>query len=80
MILAHGERVVATLRTPEVLADLIETYGAKQILAFKCDVARHEDIIAAFDAIRTDYRAVSKMVQPWSTYHTATVSYGLAYL
>ncbi|KAJ7760566.1 NAD(P)-binding protein [Mycena metata] len=48
--LANGEKVVATLRKPEVLSDLRTQYTEKQLLICKVDVTKSEDILAAFAA------------------------------
>ncbi|KAJ7043618.1 NAD(P)-binding protein [Mycena alexandri] len=48
--LGNGEKVVATLRKPEVLSDLRSHYTEKQLLVCKVDVTKSEDILAAFAA------------------------------
>lgn len=48
-LLENGERVVATLRKPEVLADLIAKYSKDRLLVLKVDVTKPEDITAAFE-------------------------------
>ncbi|KAI0666618.1 NAD-P-binding protein, partial [Trametes maxima] len=47
-LLNAGEKVVATLRKPEVLADLTKKYPASRLLVVKLDVKNPEDIKAAF--------------------------------
>ncbi|KAI0794410.1 NAD(P)-binding protein [Fomes fomentarius] len=46
--LERGDRVVATLRNPPVLADLTSKYSSAQLVLAKVDVTNHEDIKAAF--------------------------------
>ena len=50
LVLAKGDIAVATLRKPEMLADLSARYDAKQLLVLKLDVVKAEEIRAAFDA------------------------------
>ncbi|TFK60500.1 NAD(P)-binding protein [Pluteus cervinus] len=53
--LKRGDMVVATLRTPSMLSDLVESTNLKypteppHLLALKCDVTRHEDVVSVFD-------------------------------
>lgn len=47
-VLDKGDIAVATLRRPEVLADLKARYPADRLLVLKVDVSVHNDIIAAF--------------------------------
>lgn len=46
--LERGDRVVATLRNPSVLADLNSKYSSAQLVLTKVDVTNHEEIKAAF--------------------------------
>ena len=46
--LANGERVVATLRKPEVLSDFASKYTAEQLLVLRLDVSKPDEIKAAF--------------------------------
>ena len=46
--LARGDRVVATLRKPEVLKDLASQYPPARLLVLKLDVTKHQEIKAAF--------------------------------
>ena len=46
--LAHGDRVVATLRKPEVLKEFAFKYTPQQLLILRLDVSKHEEIKAAF--------------------------------
>ncbi|KAJ7187080.1 NAD(P)-binding protein [Mycena filopes] len=48
--LANGEKVVATLRKPEVLADLRSQYTEEQLLILAVDVTKSEAVLAAFAA------------------------------
>ncbi|KAH9942738.1 hypothetical protein B0H21DRAFT_779899 [Amylocystis lapponica] len=47
-VLAKGDIVVATLRKPEMLADLTEKYGSDRLLVLKLDVTSRDEIVAAF--------------------------------
>ena len=49
LVLKNGDRAVATLRRPEVLADLASKYGKDKLLVLKLDVTHPEEIKAAFD-------------------------------
>ena len=46
--LANGERVVATLRKPEVLNDFASKYTAEQLLVLRLDVSKTDEIKGAF--------------------------------
>lgn len=46
--LSHGEKVVATLRKPSVLAELASQYPSSQLVVVKLDVSNHEEIKDAF--------------------------------
>ncbi|PIL34515.1 hypothetical protein GSI_03293 [Ganoderma sinense ZZ0214-1] len=46
--LAHGDRVVATLRKPEVLSDFASKYTPEQLLVTRLDVTKPDEIKAAF--------------------------------
>ena len=48
VVLANGERVVATLRKPEVLADFASQYTPEQLLVLRLDVSKPDEIKAAF--------------------------------
>ena len=48
-LLKNGEVVVATLRKPEVLSDLVAKYPKDKLLVLKVDVCKEADITAAFD-------------------------------
>ena len=54
-VLAGGERVVATLRKPQVLAYLKEKYTAEQLLIQQLDVVNDEHIEAAFAATKEHF-------------------------
>ncbi|KIJ64083.1 hypothetical protein HYDPIDRAFT_112615 [Hydnomerulius pinastri MD-312] len=47
-LLKQGHEVVATLRKPEALSDLVAKYPSTQLLVVKCDVTQSADITAAF--------------------------------
>ena len=49
LVLAKGDIAVATLRKPEMLADLSTKYDTKQLLVLKLDVVKAEEIRVAFD-------------------------------
>ena len=46
--LANGERVVATLRKPEVLASFAAQYTPEQLLVLRLDVSKPDEIKSAF--------------------------------
>ncbi|KIJ64091.1 hypothetical protein HYDPIDRAFT_28978 [Hydnomerulius pinastri MD-312] len=48
-LLKQGHKVVATLRKPEALSDLVGQYPATQLLVIKLDVTQSADITAAFE-------------------------------
>ena len=48
LALAKGDKVVATLRKPQDLADLTAKYAASQLAVVKLDVTQPKEIIAAF--------------------------------
>ena len=48
--LAQGERVVATMRKPQALDDLVTKYPATQLLVLPLDVISSSAITSAFDA------------------------------
>ncbi|KIJ64087.1 hypothetical protein HYDPIDRAFT_28974 [Hydnomerulius pinastri MD-312] len=48
LLLRQGHKVVATLRKPEVLSDLVHQYPATQLLVVKVDVTQSADITSAF--------------------------------
>lgn len=48
LVLSKGDKVVATLRKPEVLSDLTAKYGSSQLLVLKLDVTKPQEIPAAF--------------------------------
>lgn len=47
-LLEQGYRVVATLRKPEVLSDLVAQYPSTRLVAVKLDVTHHAEIPVAF--------------------------------
>lgn len=46
--MTQGYRVVATLRRPEVLSDLVAQYPSTRLVVVKLDVTQHPEISAAF--------------------------------
>ncbi|KAH9843765.1 uncharacterized protein C8Q71DRAFT_852290 [Rhodofomes roseus] len=50
LVLQKGDIVVATLRKPEVLADLTKQYGSDKLLVLKLDVAQAQEIKDTFAA------------------------------
>ncbi|KAG0695540.1 hypothetical protein DFH29DRAFT_858738 [Suillus ampliporus] len=50
--LSQGDNVVATLRKPEVLSDLVARYPADKLLVLKVDVKKQEEIDEAFARTR----------------------------
>ncbi|KAJ7112917.1 hypothetical protein C8R44DRAFT_930412 [Mycena epipterygia] len=61
-ILAAGERVVATLRTPSMLKDLEAEYPRTQLLVKRLDVTNVAEVSAVFDATRTHFGRLDVVV------------------
>jgi len=61
-VLASGERVVATLRKPEVLAYLKEKYTTEQLLVLQLDVVNDDQIEAAFTATKEHFGRLDVVV------------------
>ncbi|KAF9653841.1 NAD(P)-binding protein [Thelephora ganbajun] len=61
-ILASGERVVATLRKPEVLAYLKDKYTPEQLLILQLDVVNDGQIEAAFAATKEHFGRLDVVV------------------
>ena len=61
-VLASGERVVATLRKPEVLAYLKDKYTPEQLLIQQLDVVNDEQIEAAFAATKEHFGRLDVVV------------------
>ncbi|EIN12004.1 NAD(P)-binding protein [Punctularia strigosozonata HHB-11173 SS5] len=55
LVLSKGEIVVATLRKPEILADLAAKYPPSQLLVVKLDVTNEEDVDAAFAKVKETF-------------------------
>ncbi len=53
--LAHGDKVVATLRKPAVLADFAAKYPASQLLVVKLDVTNPQEIKDAFQQAKAAF-------------------------
>jgi NAD(P)-dependent dehydrogenase (short-subunit alcohol dehydrogenase family) len=61
LLLSRGERVVATARKPETLADLVAPHG-ERALALELDVTQPEDIAAALAAATERFGAIDVLV------------------
>ncbi|GBE82875.1 Uncharacterized oxidoreductase [Sparassis crispa] len=61
-LLGSNERVVATLRRPEVLAPLSEKYPASQLLVLPLDVTVQEQVSAAFEATKAHFGKLDVVV------------------
>jgi NAD(P)-dependent dehydrogenase (short-subunit alcohol dehydrogenase family) len=61
-VLASGERVLATLRKPEVLAYLKDKYTPEQLLIQQLDVVNDEQIEAAFAAAKEHFGRLDVVV------------------
>ncbi|KAI0773187.1 NAD-P-binding protein [Trametes elegans] len=61
-VLAKGDIAVATLRRPEVLADLVAQHPAERLLVLKLDVTIPSDITAAFAKAREAFGRVDVVV------------------
>ena len=56
--LSHGNKVVATLRKPAVLAEFASKYPASQLIIAKLDVTKPQDIKDAFQKARDAFGRV----------------------
>jgi NADP-dependent 3-hydroxy acid dehydrogenase YdfG len=56
--LKKGERVVATLRKPEVLDSLTKQYSSDKMLILKLDVTNKEDVKDAFAKAREHFNRI----------------------
>ncbi|KAM5545860.1 hypothetical protein V8D89_000898 [Ganoderma adspersum] len=61
-VLAKGDIAVATLRKPEVLADLVAQYPKERLLVLKVDVTVHQDILDAFKEAKETFGKVDVVV------------------
>ncbi|GBE81793.1 hypothetical protein BKA93DRAFT_738065 [Sparassis latifolia] len=61
-VLASGERAVATLRKPTVLAPLVEKYASSQLLVVPLDVTDEAQIVAAFEATKKHFGRLDVVV------------------
>ena len=52
-MLKNGDKVVATLRTPDALADRQSRYSIEKLLVVKLDVTRPDEIDVAFAKVKT---------------------------
>ncbi|KAJ6610207.1 hypothetical protein B0H10DRAFT_2061270 [Mycena sp. CBHHK59/15] len=53
--LANGEKVVATLRKPEVISSLAAQYPKERLIVLKVDVTKPADVTAAFAAAKETF-------------------------
>ncbi|KDQ64701.1 hypothetical protein JAAARDRAFT_52649 [Jaapia argillacea MUCL 33604] len=60
--LAAGNRVVATLRNPDVIKYLTSQYGADKLLIYQVDVTKPEEVAAAFDATQATFGSLDVVV------------------
>ncbi|RPD54594.1 NAD(P)-binding protein [Lentinus tigrinus ALCF2SS1-7] len=56
--LAHGDKVVATLRKPDTLADFASKYPASQLLLVKLDVTNKQEVKDAFQKAKDAFGRV----------------------
>ena len=56
--LERGDRVVATLRNPAVLAEFTSSYSSTQLLVTRVDVTKYEEIKAAFQLAKETFGRV----------------------
>lgn len=61
-VLSRGERAVATLRRPEVLAALVEQWPSSQLLVLQLDVSEREAIAQAFRAAEAHFGRIDVVV------------------
>ena len=61
LLLARGERVVATARKPETLADLVEGHDGRA-LALKLDITRDEDVASATAAAAERFGSIDVLI------------------
>ncbi len=61
-VLASGQRVVATLRTPEVLADYKDKYPPAQLLITRLDVLDNARIVEVFAEIKEHFGRLDVVV------------------
>ncbi|KAH9946649.1 hypothetical protein B0H21DRAFT_778998 [Amylocystis lapponica] len=61
-LLASGERVVATLRRPELLAQLLDKYPPSQLLVLRLDVTNEAQITEAFQATQNRFGRLDVVV------------------
>ena len=53
--LAHGDKVIATMRKPSAAADIVAQYPSSQLIVVELDVAKPEQIKPAFQAGKTAF-------------------------
>ncbi|KAI0328382.1 NAD(P)-binding protein [Cubamyces sp. BRFM 1775] len=62
VVLAKGETVVATARTPSVLADLVAQYPSDRLLALKLDITQPSEVAEAFERAREAFGRIDVVV------------------
>lgn len=72
LLLERGDRVIATARKPETLADLVAPHGDRA-LALKLDVTSAEDIAAVLAAGRDRFGAIDALVNNAGYGHMGSV-------
>ncbi|RDX45923.1 NAD(P)-binding protein, partial [Lentinus brumalis] len=60
--LAHGDKVVATLRKPSVLAEFASKYPSSQLLLVKLDVTNQQEIKEAFQKAKDAFGRIDVVV------------------
>ncbi|PCH43483.1 NAD(P)-binding protein, partial [Wolfiporia cocos MD-104 SS10] len=59
-VLRHGDIVVATLRKPEVLAQLSAQYPPQRLLVLQLDVSKSDQIVEAFRSAKEAFRSAKE--------------------
>lgn len=54
-LLQQGCKVIATLRKPEVLSDLVSQYPSTHLVVVKLDVTDHAEILQRFPKLRRHF-------------------------
>ncbi|KAH9894799.1 NAD-P-binding protein [Cubamyces lactineus] len=62
VVLAKGEAVVATARTPSALADLVAQYPSDRLLTFKLDITQPSQVTDAFERAREVFGRIDVVV------------------
>jgi NAD(P)-dependent dehydrogenase (short-subunit alcohol dehydrogenase family) len=61
-VLAAGERVIATLRKPEVLASLSAQHSTDKLLVLELDVVQDSHVLSVFQKAKTHFGRVDVVV------------------